>query len=62
MALVDTTHDEDMLTVAVDILVSALAVVTLFANKLFIKDEVVVGVVISCAFEVTKGDCVVATC
>lgn len=41
-----TTHD-DMLTVAVVMLLSELAVVTLFANKLLIKDDVVVGVVMS---------------
>lgn len=47
LAFVDTTHDGDMLTVAMAWLVSALAVVTLFANKLFISDDVVVGVVMS---------------
>lgn len=56
-----TTHD-DMLTVAVVMLISELAVVTLFANKLLIKDDVVVGVVMSCAFELIDGDWVDETC
>lgn len=51
-----------MLTVAVVTLLSELAVVTLFANKLLIKDDVVVGVVMSCAFDVIEGDCVDETC
>jgi hypothetical protein len=53
-----TTHDGDMLTVVVAELVSLVAIVTLFANKLLISDDVVVGVVMSCADEVTAGDCV----
>lgn len=52
------THDGDMLTVAVAVLVSLLAVVTLFANKLLISDEVVVGVDASCAAVVVAADCV----
>jgi hypothetical protein len=55
LAFAETTH-VDMLTVAVLILVSALAVVTLFANKLFINDVVVVGVDMKGAFEVIAGD------
>lgn len=51
-----------MLTVAVAMLVSELAVVTLFANKLLISDDVVVGVEMSWALEVNDGDCVDATC
>lgn len=45
-----------MLTVAVAMLVSELAVVTLFANKLLISDDVVVGVEMSWALEVNDGD------
>lgn len=51
-----------MLTVAVGMLVSLLAVVTLFASKLLISEVVVVGVVTSCALAVTEGDCVDDTC
>lgn len=56
-----TTHDGDMLTVAVDMLVSELAVVTLLANKLLISDVVVVGVDII-ALGVDAGDWVDDTC
>lgn len=51
-----TKHDVDMLTVAVAVLVSLLAVTTLFANRLLMSDDVVVGVVTSCADDVTAGD------
>lgn len=56
MAFAETTHDVVMLTVAVVMLESELAIVTLFANKLLIKDVVVVGVDISCALDVIAGD------
>lgn len=45
-----------MLTVAVVMLESEQAVVTLFANKLLINDEVVVGVETSWALEVIDAD------
>jgi hypothetical protein len=44
LAFAEITTFGDMLTVAVAMLVSALATVTLFANKLLINDVVVVGV------------------
>lgn len=62
MAFAETTHDVVMLTVAVVMLVSELAVVTLFANKLLIREVVVVGVVMSWALDVIADDCVDVTC
>ena len=53
-----TTHDGDMLTVAVDGLVSELAVVTLLANKLLMSEDVVVGVEMICALVEIAEDCV----
>lgn len=50
------THDGDMLTVAVAMLVSQLAVVTLFASRLLMSEDVVVGVDISCAAVVVAGE------